>query len=68
MAFGKLKRTDLDPEFINYIEEKWKKYESAVKRKKPHLAYRYRVAYDIALAEYDARVARDKGPKLTEKF
>jgi len=71
MAYGKQIRKDLDQEFINYIEEKWKKYESAKKKAEQfegttkraywvNRAYSYRVDYDIAMAEYDARIAKDK--------
>ncbi len=78
MAFGHQHRKDLDPEFLNYIDEKWKKYERA-KAKADDLdgtcereyyvnkAYRYRMEYDPAMHEYEERVRKSGGPKLEEK-
>ena len=77
MAYGNVERKDLDREFLNYVDEKWKKYERCKKKAEDldgttakdywvNRAYSYRLDYDIAMHEYEERVRKFGGPKLTE--
>jgi hypothetical protein len=78
MAYGHLERKDLDAPFLAYLDEKWARYERSKKKAEARIglpsalfwaskAYSYRMDYDVAMHNYEQRVAKAGGPKLEEK-